>query len=279
MGIESGVQPRTASLLPWILRVGVAGCFIGHGAFGVITKSAWLPYFGVAGIGPPLAWRLMPWIGAMDITIGFLVLYRPCRALLVWAAGWTIWTALLRPLAGEPVWEFFERAGNYGGPIALLMVSWWRGAWFARLPMKWPSLDATAQIRLAWTLRLATAALLLGHAGLGLFVRKAGLAHLYAALGVTHAAAVEPWIGGIELILATLVLARPHPALLLAVGVWKLASEALFPISGAPILEFVERFGSYALPLALAVLLINERGRMPPAMINTDHREAATIAC
>jgi len=36
--------------LHWILRVAVAGCFIGHGAFGLITKAAWVPYFAIFGI-------------------------------------------------------------------------------------------------------------------------------------------------------------------------------------------------------------------------------------
>ena len=40
--------------LHWILRVAVAACFIGHGAFGIITKTAWLPYFAIFGI--PEAW-------------------------------------------------------------------------------------------------------------------------------------------------------------------------------------------------------------------------------
>src|SRR3954449_11452553 len=88
--------------LSWILRIGLAGCYIGHGAFGIMTKAAWLPYFAVGGIGESLAWKLMPVVGAMDIVIGVFALLRPCRALLVWAVAWTVWTALLRPLSGEP---------------------------------------------------------------------------------------------------------------------------------------------------------------------------------
>ena len=30
--------------LYWLLRVGVIGCFIGHGAYGLLTKEAWVPY-------------------------------------------------------------------------------------------------------------------------------------------------------------------------------------------------------------------------------------------
>ena len=35
------LQPR----LHRVLRVTGGLCFIGHGAWGVITKAAWLPYF------------------------------------------------------------------------------------------------------------------------------------------------------------------------------------------------------------------------------------------
>jgi hypothetical protein len=29
--------------LHWLLRLGVVGCFIGHGVYGVLTKEAWVP--------------------------------------------------------------------------------------------------------------------------------------------------------------------------------------------------------------------------------------------
>jgi hypothetical protein len=29
--------------LHWILRLGVIGCFIGHGAYGLLTKEPWVP--------------------------------------------------------------------------------------------------------------------------------------------------------------------------------------------------------------------------------------------
>jgi hypothetical protein len=253
--------------VPLVLRIGVAGCFIGHGAFGIITKAAWVPYFGVAGIGEPAAWQLMPWIGRIDIGIGLLALAWPCRALFLWAAGWAAWTALLRPLAGESAWEFFERAGNYGVPLAVLVATGWRGAWFARLPSIRPDPAALQRDRLAWTLRLTTATLLAGHAGCGFFLHKAGLAHLYAAAGVPHPAALVPLIGGFEFILAGLVLVFPQSALFVSVCVWKLATEALFPIAGASGWEFVERFGSYTAPLALAVLFTRRHPSNPPAAL------------
>jgi hypothetical protein len=53
--IGSVQQWRTLPLerkLHWILRVGVIGCFIGHGAYGFLPKEAWVPYFEVVGIDP-----------------------------------------------------------------------------------------------------------------------------------------------------------------------------------------------------------------------------------
>jgi hypothetical protein len=272
---ESSFAPASADTaltrtLPWILRIGVAGCFIGHGSFGIITKAAWLPYLAVGGISEPLAWKLMPLIGTMDIAMGLLALFWPCRALFLWGAVWCTWTALLRPFSGEPFWETLERAGNYGVPIAILVVVGLRDTLFTRLPVTWPHLTARKRTQLAWTLRLVTVTLLVGHAGLGLFAHKAGLAHHYAALGLDAPTAFVPAIGAFEFILAAFVLIVPRPELLLAVCAWKLATESLFLVAGAPVWELIERFGSYTAPLALALLLMRTRETplAPPSLAN-----------
>src|SRR4030095_5080578 len=120
--------------LHWLLRRGVVGCFIGHGAYGFITKEAWVPYFGVVGIDRAWAYRLMPWIGVMDIVLGLTVAGRPWRIVLLHLTVWGLWTAALRPLSGDSMWECVERAGNYGVPLAFLALTGvprsWRG-WLA----------------------------------------------------------------------------------------------------------------------------------------------------
>jgi hypothetical protein len=121
------VGARTAFEHPvtvyWILRVGAALCFIGHGAFGFITKAAWLPYFGVVGIPEAWAWRLMPLVGAVDVLAGMAVLFAQRGLPLVYMVIWATWTALLRPLSGESVFETLERAGNYGVPFAPMLLT------------------------------------------------------------------------------------------------------------------------------------------------------------
>lgn len=250
-GIDAVAEPIS---LPWILRVGVAGCFIGHGAFGIITKAGWVPYFAVGGVSEPLAWKLMPWVGSMDIIMGLLALAWPCRALLIWAALWATWTALLRPLSGEPVWEFVERAGNFGVPFSWLAVVGTDGSLFSRLPFSWPPLEPAKRKLLIWILRITTTLLLAGHGALGLLSHKAGLAKHYAALGVSNPAALVPAVGAFEFFLAALVLLRPRPGLFVGICVWKFSTECLFLVAGSPIWEVIERFGSYAAPLALMLL-------------------------
>ena len=113
---------RHTLLLFWLLRVACGLEFVGHGAFGIITKAAWVPYFELVGIPERWAYRLMPVVGSVDIFMGFLVLLKPIRVALLYMTVWGFWTALLRPLAGEPVWETVERAPNYLVPLALLYL-------------------------------------------------------------------------------------------------------------------------------------------------------------
>lgn len=130
VGVTAAAAPLAhAAALHWLLRLACALEFVGHGAFGILTKAAWVPYYGVVGIPEPWAYRLMPLTGAVDVFLGFLVLLKPVRAALLYMAIWGLWTALLRPLSGEPVWETIERAPNYLVPAALL---WLRG-----LPADW----------------------------------------------------------------------------------------------------------------------------------------------
>jgi hypothetical protein len=225
----------------WTLRVGAALCFIGHGAFGFITKAAWIPYFGVIGIPEAWAWRMMPWVGAIDVTVGMAVLFAPRRLPLGYMAVWALWTALLRPLSGESFFEAVERAGNYGVPLALLLMSMGRDVAVRRV------------------LQVTTVLLLAGHGALGAITQKGIFATHYASVGLP--AGLTASIGWFEIGLALAIAVRPLTPLLLFACAWKLATESLFVFAGAPVWEYVERAGSYAAPMALALLIIHARRR------------------
>ncbi len=107
----------------WILRVAVAGEFIGHGVLALEGKKDWIGWFAKFGVAnPDTATQLLFLIGLMDIALAILVLLRPVRAALLWMAFWGLWTALLRPIVGMPVWDFVERWANWGAPLALLYI-------------------------------------------------------------------------------------------------------------------------------------------------------------
>ncbi|MEO7120410.1 MAG: hypothetical protein ABIY62_04905, partial [Ginsengibacter sp.] len=107
----------------YTLRIASAMCFIGHGSFGIITKSIWANYFGMFGIGHAASYSLMPVVGIIDILFGLMLLFYPIKAVVIWLVLWGFVTALLRPMSGEPFPEFIERAGNFGAPLALLILS------------------------------------------------------------------------------------------------------------------------------------------------------------
>ena len=110
----------------WILRIAVAGEFIGHGAFALQGKKDWVGWFSQFGVSDPtLAAQLLFAVGLLDILFAVLILMRPVRVLLLWMALWGLWTALIRPLVGMPVWDFIERSANCGAPLALLLLVGW----------------------------------------------------------------------------------------------------------------------------------------------------------
>ena len=114
------------SLVQWVLRIAVAGEFVGHGVFALQGKPQWIGWIGeMTGADAALAAQLLFFVGLLDLLVALIVLVRPIRAVLLWAALWGFWTALVRPLVGEPIWDFIERWANWGAPLALLLMLGW----------------------------------------------------------------------------------------------------------------------------------------------------------
>ncbi len=251
-------RESAAEKVHFLLRVGVLGCFAGHGLWGVLGKKAWLPFFQLFFVPEPVAVHLLPVVGTLDIAIGLWAFFVPMRSVLAWAAFWTLFTACLRPSAGMGMSEFFERAGNFGIPLAFLaMVP--RPAtlrdWFE--PLRTP-VDTERLPLVRWILTVSIASLLMGHGGLAFFVQKASLLQHFASIGVTLTPGQLQLFGLFEIALGLLVLARPRWAgLMVFVLVYKLATESLHPIAGRwiDVLETIERMGDYIAPLAVIVLL------------------------
>lgn len=109
--------------IEWILRIAVAGEFVGHGILALQGKKAWIGWINqltVVEIGT--AATLLTLIGLLDLFVALVVLLRPIRLVILWAALWGFWTALIRPFVGESILDFVERWANWGAPLALLLL-------------------------------------------------------------------------------------------------------------------------------------------------------------
>jgi hypothetical protein len=263
-------------------------CFIGHGTWGLITKAGWLPFFQSQGIEPDIAWKLQPLIGAFDILMAVILLRKPNRTILIWMFLWALWTAILRPLAGNlekiqvdgewivqvatdsmrvakmQIWEFLERAGNWGPPFILLVM----GGAFALsnkdlvTPYKEPEIKDSTIDTVFFLLKASLALLLIGHAGFGFAVEKKMLIDHWQSIGVNADVAFITQVGYAEFVLGVLIFIAPmRPLILLALG-WKLFTEFLYvpadTVTGMGIVnifEWIERWGDYGVPLAMLYIL------------------------
>ena len=284
---HSGDRKTLQTQLHWTLRVTVALCFIGHGTWGLITKSGWLPFFASQGIEPELAWALQPVIGAFDIIMALLLLRKSNRAILIWMFLWALWTAMLRPLSGNiekvevdgvwtvqireearpdktQTWEFWERAGNWGPPFMLLVMG---GAFALRRKdllgdYEEPEIKDSTIDTVFFLCKLCLALLLIGHAGFGFAVQKQMLIDHWQSIGVNADADFISQIGYAEFALGVLIFIAPiRPLIFLALG-WKLFTEFLYvpadTVTGMGIVnifEWIERWGDYGIPLAMLYVL------------------------
>lgn len=113
-------------LITWVLRIAVAGEFIGHGVFALQGKADWIKWTQqLSGMDVSMATKFIFIVGIIDILLALLVLIKPVRSALLWMAFWGFWTALVRPLVGLPIWDFVERWANWGAPLALLLMVGW----------------------------------------------------------------------------------------------------------------------------------------------------------
>ena len=105
-----------------VLRMGVFGAFLGHGIFALEGKQQFIEMIqSMVPLDAAMATSLLFAIGVIDILVAFWVLLRPQRFVLAYATVWAFLTALARITAGDPVWDFVERAANWAAPLALLL--------------------------------------------------------------------------------------------------------------------------------------------------------------
>lgn len=117
------IKKMNINRIIWVLRIAVAGEFLGHGVFALQSKPQWVGWIQqLTGASVDLAGQLLLIVGLVDVLVALTVLIKPMTPVLIWAVFWGFWTALMRPLVGEPIWDFVERWANWGAPLALLLL-------------------------------------------------------------------------------------------------------------------------------------------------------------
>lgn len=131
---------NNSKIIQWILRIAIFGEFVGHGVLALQGKKTWIDWMQqLTGMEIGLATQLLFLIGLLDLLVAVFVLVKPVRLILLWATFWGFWTALLRPIVGEPIWDFVERWPNWGAPLALLFLLGWPKNWREWLKGKDPN--------------------------------------------------------------------------------------------------------------------------------------------
>ena len=114
---------NTSKKVEWLLRVGVAGEFAGHGLLAISGKKDWLGWISqMINVDDPTAKTLLLLIGLFDVAVALIALIKPFKPVLLWAAFWGFWTALVRPLMGQSILDFVERFANWAAPLALFYI-------------------------------------------------------------------------------------------------------------------------------------------------------------
>lgn len=104
----------------WLLRIGVAGEFTGHGLLAIGGKKDWIGWISqMIHTSNETSTTLLLLLGIFDVVVALIVLVKPVKPILLWAAFWGFWTALVRPLVGQSILDFIERFANWAAPLAL----------------------------------------------------------------------------------------------------------------------------------------------------------------
>ena len=110
--------------------------------------------------------------------------------------------------------------------------------------------------KIEWALRIGTFGTFLGH-GLYVTTIKPDWIPYLNTVGFSDDVAIKlmPVIGTIDVLVALVILIKPLKPVVIYATLWAFLTALIRPLSGEPILEFVERTANWAGPLALYLLL------------------------
>lgn len=116
-----------------VLRIGGGICFIGHGVLALSGKTGFIGLLGTFGLDPIQALALLKVIGALDVLVGLLILFKPNKLVLQWAIAWTSLTIIAWGIHGDSLMDLARRATYMTTPLALLIMLYRRSGSFEQV--------------------------------------------------------------------------------------------------------------------------------------------------
>lgn len=115
--------------------------------------------------------------------------------------------------------------------------------------------NKTNQIAI-WILKIGVFGIFLGHGFYAVQVNRSWVPYL-ESVGFSNELAIliMPFIGYLDILIAISVLIKPLRLILIWAVFWAFLTALMRPIAGGSILDFIERAGNWATPLALLILL------------------------
>jgi len=110
--------------------------------------------------------------------------------------------------------------------------------------------------RIEWILRIGVFGTFMGHGLVAVGVNPTWIDYLIT-VGFTEdwAVKVMPVIGVVDILVAFTILIKPMKYVVLYAFLWAFLTATIRPISGEPLLEFIERSANWAAPLALYIMI------------------------
>jgi len=115
--------------------------------------------------------------------------------------------------------------------------------------------DKPLQI-IIWVLKIGVFGVFFGHGIYAIQVHQSWIPFLeFTGFSKETAIKIMPYIGGLDILIAISVLIKPLRIVLIWAVFWAFLTALIRPIAGGSVIDFIERSGNWATPLALYLLL------------------------
>ncbi len=109
---------------------------------------------------------------------------------------------------------------------------------------------------IVWILKIGVFGIFFGHGIYAIQIQPSWIPFLETVgFSTDFASKIMPYIGYLDVLIAFSILIKPLQFILIWAVLWAFLTALIRPIAGGSILDFIERSGNWATPLALLVIV------------------------